>query len=323
MKIVVTTRPFCELDKTPINLLAKHGVELILPPEGRKFNKTEYANAVREAEILIAGTELLNNESLGHAKNLKLIARLGIGLDNVDFNFTNSKNILVTSTPDAPTLAVAELTLGLMLNLARMIGEADQRIKNGLWNRFIGIQISKRKIGIIGLGRVGKTLVKLLSPFDCEIFVNDINPDYDFIKKNNLNFVEKSEIYNNCDFITLHIPLTKKTINLIGENEFSMMREDAFLVNTSRGGIVNELDLEKALENKKIAGAALDVFSEEPYNVDKKSVLATFSNVILTAHMGSCSKEARVLMEVAAVESVIDYIEGRVPRRLVSEDQSC
>nr|MBP7654819.1 hypothetical protein [Candidatus Dependentiae bacterium] len=166
--------------------------------------------------------------------------------------------------------------------------------------------ISNKTIGIIGLGRIGRLLVKFLGPFNCKILVNDIKPDNDFIKKNNLFFCNKYQIYKKADIISLHIPLTPKTYNMIQLKQLQIMKNNCVLINTSRGGIINEKDLYAHLKCNSEFYAAVDVFQNEPYT----GKLCYLNNIILTPHLGSCSEQSRYLMELGAVQNIIDFYNG-------------
>jgi len=314
-KVLLTSYPFCVKNQTPLNLAKKNKLQIIGPAlkEKRKLTKSEILNYIESADAIIAGTEKYDAEILKAAKNLKIISRLGIGLDNIDFSETNLRNIAVAYTPDAPSNAVAELTIGLIICAARRILNVDIDLRNNNWNRFVGLDISEKKIGIIGLGRIGKLLVKLLKPFNCQIYVNDILPDKKFIANNNLIISSKTKIYKTCDIITLHIPLTNKTRNLITKKQLMQMKSNCILINTSRGGIINENDLYNHLTNHQDFFAAIDVFENEPYTGN----LTKLRNIILTPHLGSCSEKSRYLMELGAVQNIIDFFSGNIQENII------
>jgi D-3-phosphoglycerate dehydrogenase / 2-oxoglutarate reductase len=305
--ILLTSYPFAAKNEEPLLLLKKNNFKLIdfALKKKRKLTKEEILKYISDADGIIAGTEKYDKEILSKSNKLKIISRLGIGLDNIDFKETKKRNIYVAYTPDAPSRAVAELTLGLIINSARRINSVFEDLKTGKWNRYVGQDISNKTVGIIGLGRIGKLLVKFLQPFNCNILINDINPDYDFIKKHNLKSTTKQYIYKNSDIISLHIPLTPKTKYLITKNELLLMKQNCILINTSRGFIVNEHDLYEHLKNNKDFFAAIDVFEKEPYAGN----LIKLKNIILTPHLGSCSENSRYLMETCAVQNIIDFFQ--------------
>ena len=318
IKVLVSTFPFAKAEPRAAELIASQGWTLEFNPYGRKIAIKELKRLLPEVDALIAGTEKLDGEALEFANNLKLISRVGIGLDGIDWTEIKRRKIEVAYTPDAPTLSVAELTLGFILALSRGIVNTTINMRGRLWRRYTGAQLSGKTAGIIGLGRVGKRVVSLLKPFNCRILVNDIKPDYEFIKRNDLIFLEKKkDVYKRADFLTIHVPLTKLTRNLIKKDVLRMMKKDAFLINTSRGPVVDEKALHKALEQNQIKGAAVDVYAEEPYS----GPLTELDNIILTSHMGSCTEESRRAMEVDAAQAVVDFFTGnnlknRVPDEL-------
>ena len=306
-KVFISTVPFGDMDTTPIRLLESAGIEYLINPIGRKLTENELAEIIEEFDVLIAGTEPITKLVMERAKKLKHISRVGIGLDNVDLTFAQKKAIRVSYTPDAPTEAVSDLTIGLMLDLLRHIHISNSQMHQKKWYRFFGRRVSEVTIGLIGIGRIGSSVLRKLQGFGInEILVNDINPDLDLAKKINIRWVEKEEIYRNADVISLHLPLNHNTRNLITENELSMFKSDAILINTSRGGIVNEGDLYKVLKDGKLGGAAVDVFELEPY----VGPLQGLERCILTAHLGSMSIDCRTRMEIESTEEAIRFIKG-------------
>lgn len=317
IKVFVSTFPFGKTDPKAAELIVNQGWDLEFNPYGRKITGDELKILLTGADALIAGTEKLNAETLELADSLKLISRVGIGLDGIDWKEIKKRKIEVAYTPDAPTLSVAELTVGFMISLSRNIVQTSSSMRDKVWQRYTGRQLSGKVIGIIGLGRIGKKVSQLLNPFNCKILVNDIKPDGRFIKDNNLTLCEKKEIYKTADFITLHVPLTKLTHNLINEEVLKVMKKDSFLINDSRGYVVNEEALYNALKNHQIKGAAIDVYEKEPYS----GPLTDLNNIILTCHMGSCTEESRRLMEIGAAQAVVDYFTGKQLTNRVPDEE--
>ncbi|HEC1775382.1 phosphoglycerate dehydrogenase [Campylobacter lari] len=303
MKVFVSTHPFGETSENPLKLLSENGFSVRLNNHGRKISSQELAEDIKDAEILIAGTEKITEEVLQNAPNLKLISRVGIGLDGIDFELCHKYNIKVVYTPDAPTMAVAELCVGLILDLSRKISFTDVNLKQGIWNRHMGMLLYGKTIGIIGMGRIGKSLIKLLSSFNVSFKVCEPNPDFAFLKMYNIKLVDKEKLLRESDVVSLNLPLKKDTIDYLTLDDLEKMKKSAILINTARGGIVNEQDLFIALRDKIIAGAAVDVFEEEPY----KGKLRELDNVVLTCHMGASTIESRTDMETQAVEEAIRY----------------
>lgn len=308
-KIFISTVPFGQFDPRPIELLKQAGLEYTINPLGRKLSPEEVADLARDYDGLIAGTEHLG-QLVAAANKLKIISRVGIGLDSVPLHDCRHRGIAVTYTPDAVTNAVAELTVGGMVCISRFVLQADRAVRSGQWQRLVGRRLGESRIGIIGMGRIGNAVIRLLAGFrPIEILVNDLQDKQVAIDNISalhgigIRQAEKEEIYRSCDIISLHLPLTPLTRNLIDRSVLNQMSSGAFLVNHARGGIVNEHDLYAALQSKRIAGAAVDVFEQEPY----LGPLAELDNILLTQHMGSCSFDCRALMELQATEDVIRY----------------
>ncbi|HMV80786.1 MAG TPA: phosphoglycerate dehydrogenase [Leptospiraceae bacterium] len=311
--LFVSTYPFGRENSLPREILKKTPLKVIYNPLNRKLKPSETAELAKDADIIIAGTENLE-PLIRSSERLKFISRVGIGLDSVPLRLCKEKGIRVSYTPDAVTPAVTELTLGLILDLFRDISYCDREIRNGKWSRPVGRRIEHSVIGMLGFGRVGKGVARLLSSFrPKEVLVNDIKDIQkdilSFREKFGLNirFAEKEEIYSVSDLVTVHMPLTSETRGLVNRDVLHLFRKDAFLLNTARGEIVHENDLYDSLKNREIQGAALDVFSEEPY----KGRLRELENIILTEHIGSCSVDCRIAMERESAEEALNFFEGK------------
>ena len=317
MKIFASTHPFGEANSEPRRIIQERGIELECNPYGRKIRHEELIRHIRDKDVLIAGTERLDESVMDAAPELKLIARVGIGIDGIDFEAARKRHILVTYTPDAVTNAVAEMTVGNMISLARYIPAIDRGMHQGKWQRPIGFELRGKKIGIIGFGRIGQAVAKLLQGFSCTLYANDISPDEEISSRYDVHFVGKKVIFRECDIITLHIPETPLTRRLVNEDALSRMKKGALVINTSRGGIIDENDLYGVLTRGVLGGAALDVYETEPY---LKGDLCGLNNVILTCHSGSCSHEARYLMEMGAAREAVAFYEGNPPITPVPEE---
>ncbi len=306
-KVLITTVPFGEKNRLPVEQLDAAGVEYLINPLGRKLAEEELAEMITDYDVLIAGTEDITDFVMSKAKKLKLISRVGIGLDNVDLLAAERRGIKVSYTPDAPAPAVAELTIGFMLALLRSVHISNAQMHRGEWQRHFGRRIPEVTIGIIGTGRIGGRVLRRLQAFGSpRILVNDIRPDKNIAPELKLEWVGKEEIYRQADLISLHVPLTNQTKNMISRDELMKMKPDAMIINTSRGGIINETDLEIVLNNGHLSGAAIDVFDQEPYS----GGLAKIERCLLTSHMGSMSIDCRTRMEIEATEEVIRFLNG-------------
>jgi D-3-phosphoglycerate dehydrogenase len=319
-QVFVSTFPFGKSDPTPrLMLEAEKSIKVTYNPYPRKLTRDEIAELAKDADAIIAGTEDLSL-LIENSSKLKLIARVGIGLDSVNLAACKAKGIRVCYTPDAVTQAVAELTVGLMITVSRQIGLADKEIREGKWVRHYGKRIGESLVGLIGFGRVGKSVVRLLQPFGAKILVNDITEitsEIDYFQKRGVTIhsASKDEIFKNADIVSLHLPAYSLTKNLISKQTLSQFRKDAILINTARGELVDEQDLFLALKQGQIAGAALDVFHEEPY----LGSFCKLSNVILSQHMGSCSYDCCLAMESEATEDTLRFLKGQTLLREVPE----
>jgi len=308
-KVLITTVPFADKNTLPIDLLEREGVEYLVNPLNRKLTENELREMASDFDVIIAGTEPITSSVMDNAKKLKMISRVGIGLDSVDLLSAKEREIEVSYTPDAPAPAVAELTLGLMLTLLRSVHISNNNLHKKQWHRFFGRRLSNVTIGIVGVGRIGKKVIEHLQGFGPpRILVNDVFLDKQWSKQFNVEWTDKEQIYEEADVISLHLPLTSKTKNLICTEHLNLMKDDAILINTARGGIINEDDLYNALVSGRLGSAAIDVFTQEPYT----GKLSNVENCLLTAHMGSMSVDCRSRMEIEATEEAIRFLKGEL-----------
>ena len=307
-KVLITTVPFGEKNQLPLDLLKNAGIEYLINPHNKKLTESQLSELVSDFDVLIAGTEPITKKVLTQAPKLKLISRVGIGLDSVDLISARERGIKISYTPDAPAPAVAELTLTMMLTLLRSVHISNLKMHAGQWERIFGRRLSKITVGIIGVGRVGTHLLRCMSGFGkIHILANDIVPNRQLDKEFNLDWVSKEQIYKEADLISLHLPLTPLTKNMICYEQLFQMKKDAFIINTSRGSIINENDLHQVMIEGRLGGAAIDVFENEPY----QGKLAEIDRCLLTAHMGSMSIDCRSQMEIEATEEAVRFLTGK------------
>jgi len=317
-KVLITTVPFGDKNRLPLELLEDAEIDYLINPLNKKLTEDELAEMVTDFDVIIAGTEPITSKVMDNARNLKHISRVGIGLDSVDLLAAELRGIKVSYTPDAPAPAVAELTIGMMLTLLRSVHVSNSQMHVGQWHRFFGRRLSKVTIGIIGVGRIGKGVIKHLQGFgNPRIMVNDIEPDLQFGDQYELEWVSKERIYREADVISLHLPLTGRTKNMIRTECLRMMKEDAIILNTARGGIINEDDLYDVLQMGHLSGAAIDVFEFEPYT----GKLRDIERCLLTAHMGSMSVDCRTRMEIEATEEAVRFLTDKPLEGMVPEDE--
>lgn len=271
---------------------------------GKRFTKYELIEFLSLCDVAIVGLDHINNEILSKVSNLKAISKYGVGLDNIDLEACQNNNVKLLHTAGVNKRSVSELVLGCMLSLFRNIYITSNLLKNGTWQKSGGTQLSNKTIGIIGVGHIGKDLIKLLKPFASKILVNDIINQDDYYKENNLIEVSKEEIFKKSDVITIHTPLNDETKYLINKDSLKLMKTSSFVINTARGGIINQDDLKWALINNIIAGAAVDAYECEPPE-DKE--LISLPNLINTPHIGGNAQEAVEAMAMAAIENIIKW----------------
>jgi D-3-phosphoglycerate dehydrogenase len=312
--VLITTVPFAQNNRLPVEMLESAGIEYVINPIGRKLKEDELADMVGDFDVLVAGTEPITEKVFARAPKLKLVSRVGIGLDSVDLLAAEKRGIQVCYTPDAPAPAVAELTIGLMFSLLRSIHISNHQLHSGHWQRIFGRRITEITVGVIGTGRIGTRVLRRISAFgNPRVLVNDITPNHKLVPELKLEWVGKEEIYRNADLISLHLPLTAQTKNMIRKEHLRLMKPDALIINTSRGGIINEQDLADVMNAGHLAGAAIDVFEHEPYT----GPLASIERCLLTAHMGSMSVDCRTRMEIEATEEAVRYITGQDLKSIV------
>ncbi|OQA03205.1 MAG: Phosphonate dehydrogenase [Planctomycetes bacterium ADurb.Bin401] len=314
--IQIATYPFGNCDPKSVEVLECTDYEIRFNPLGRRLKSNEVKSVVKDATGIIAGTEPYTREVIKQCRNLRVLSRVGVGLDNVDFKACKENGVIVTYTPDAPTDGVADLTVAQIINLLRGICLSNDSVRKGFWQRIVGKSVNEVKIGVLGVGRIGKKVIQRLSSFDANIYACDLKPDYKFGEKHNLKWVNKRELFENCELITVHIPMNNSNYNCIGPKELSSMPDGAFLINTSRGPILDENALLSHLQNQHLGGAALDVFVNEPY----QGPLSEFENVIFTAHIGASANSCRIKMEYEAAQDCVRVLQGNKPLNVVTED---
>ncbi len=301
-KILITTSSFGKNDKTYLQSLNDNGFEYELNPYERKLTESEIIELIQKHQPIgmIAGVEPLNKNVLETAKKLKVISRCGIGMDSVDLETAKALDILVVNTPDAPTIPVAELTVGMILSLLRKIHRSDSRIRNSEWFRPMGNLLYGKTVGIVGCGRIGSYVAKLLEAFGCRIIGFDPFTE----NASQIEFVAIQDLLKRSDIITLHMPYSPKNKHFIDATVLNQMKKGALLINAARGGLVDEQELLGALESGQLAGAALDSFEIEPY----VGPLTELDNVLVTGHIGSYALEGRTMMERQSVENLLKHL---------------
>lgn len=296
--IITATSPSFSQNKILKDEIYKYFPSAKLNLVGKRFDKNELIEYIKDADAIIVGLEPIDDEVLSKCQNLKIISKYGVGLNNIDLEACKKRGISIGWSGGVNKLSVAEMALGFMLMFARNLYMTSNELKSGTWNKSGGFQLSGKTIGIIGVGYTGQEVVRLLQPFNCKILVNDIVNQDKYYKENNLIETSKEDIYKKSDILTIHTPHNSETDNLIGMEALEAMKNSAYVLNTARGGIINEKDLKYALQNNIIAGAAIDTYAEEP-PIDKEFL--SLPNLICTPHIGGNAKEAVEAMGKSAI----------------------
>ena len=301
--------------------LQEHGLEPIVSETcGRRMTEDELIQAWTDVYAHICGADPMTERAISSSETLKIISRIGIGSDSVDIQAATKKGVAVCVTPGAGAEAVAEHTFAMILALSRRIVEQNNLVKGGNWGKkVVGYSLYGKTLGIIGLGNIGKRLILNAAGFDMRILAYDpYYQDESFAKKNNVIYCDLDTIYRESDYISVHLPLTDETRGMISANEMSVMKNSAQIINCARGGIIDEVALYHAVKNGSISGAALDVFAEEPVNMENP--LLTLDRIIVSPHNAGTSVEGKNKVVGMAVQNVIDVYEGRCPRGLLNPE---
>lgn len=297
-----------QVDAVLNNILQKNGLHITYEPQ---ITKEDLAKKIGEFDIVIVRSRTtITADLIEKATKCKIIARVGVGLDNIDTNAAKAKNIRVINAVEGAMNAVAELVIGLMLSMAREIPRADREIRNGNWikKELMGSELAGKYLGIVGLGNIGKRLARLARSLNMNIIGYDVIPiDPEFAKEVGLIKADLETLLQSADYISLHVPLLDSTKHMINAERISKMKKTARIINTSRGGTIDENALYEAIKSGNLGGAALDVFEVEPATGNK---LATLPNVICTPHIGAQTKEAQSLAANVIAEKIIQILRG-------------
>ncbi|MBE6497708.1 MAG: phosphoglycerate dehydrogenase [Methanobrevibacter sp.] len=278
----------------------------------------ELANTIHEYNgIIVRSRTKLTADIIKKADNMKIIARAGVGVDNIDLDAATEKGIMVVNSPESTSVTVAEHTMGLILSMARKISIADKSVKEGKWEKknFMGVELRNKTLGVIGMGRIGSQVVNRCKAFGMDAMAYDPYLPEEVAKQMGVDLTDLDTVLKNSDFITIHVPLTPETKHSISTEQFEIMKDGAYIVNCARGGIIDEEALYDALVNNKIGGAALDVYEEEP---PKDSKLFELDNIVLTPHIAASTKEAQRDAAIIVADEIIDLANGKNPRNVLN-----
>jgi D-3-phosphoglycerate dehydrogenase len=302
MRIAITTSSFAEFSREPLDLLAAAGCEVVLNTLGRKLKPEETITLLTGCAGVVAGTETYDSAVFAALPGLRAVSRCGVGMDSVDQAAARARGVKVLNTPLGPTRAVAELTVGLALDLLRQVTRMDRELRGGAWKKRMGSLLAGKKVGVVGFGRIGQATAELFAGLGCEIGYADVHP------------IAACPLYARCldlpellawaDIVTLHCSKPASGCFVLGEAELSAMRPGSWLINCGRGGLVDEEALFRALTSGRLAGAAVDCFGAEPY----AGPLSGLDTAVLTPHIGSYAREGRAQMEADAVKNLLEAL---------------
>ena len=302
--------------------VAKEAIEKLKEKHEVVFKELRGEDLIKEIgnydALMVRSATKVTADVIKAGKNLKVIGRAGIGVDNIDVEEATKHGIYVVNAPGGSTRSVAELSIALMFALARKITKADATMKAGEWakKRLKGIELMGKKLGLIGSGRIAQEVAKIANCLGMHVMVYSPHCTEEKAKSMNAELKSMEEIFEQADFVSLHVPLTDETRHMINEKLLRKMKKNAFLINCSRGGVVDEEALYKVLKEGVIAGAAIDVYENEPY----KGKLQELDNVILTPHIGASTKEGQIRAGVICAEQIIKVLDGKEPDYWVNRE---
>lgn len=299
-KVVVTSRSFSRNQLLRQELLKRYA-HVTFNEDGLRLEGVDLVNFLSSHDKAITALEKIDDFILSQLPRLKVIGKYGVGLDMIDVGAMRKYGVRLGWVGGVNRRSVAELVIAFAISILRHIPTARDEVLGGTWRQHVGGLLSGRTVGIIGCGSVGKDLVGLLQPFNCPILVNDIVDYGDFYNEFNIESVSLEDLLSRADVVTLHIPLDQSTSGLINKRRIALMKSSSILINTARGGLVDELALKLALINKEIAGAAFDVFSQEP---PQDNELLNLPNFLATPHIGGSAEEAILAMGMSAINGL-------------------
>jgi D-3-phosphoglycerate dehydrogenase / 2-oxoglutarate reductase len=314
-QVLVTARLFGYLSDSAFEPFKRAGIRVVDNPcRGRMPTEQQLIELLSDVDGIIPGNEKMSAKVLACAPRLKVISRFGTGIDNIDLQAAADRGIVVTRVPEVNGDAVADMTFGLLLSIARQIPVLREKVRTGQWPLVVGSSVYGKTLGIIGLGHIGKKVASRAAGFGMTLLAHEPNPDYAFVQEHHIGLTSLEDLLAASDFVTLHCPLTPETRHTIGEREISLMKPTAFIINASRGGVIDEQSLYQCLKSGRIAGAAVDVFEKEPA---ENSPLPSLDNFIGTPHIAFCTTDVLARMEGIAAQNMIDVLAGKLPEHTV------
>lgn len=317
-RVLITARSVVEVGAEPLARLRQASVEIIQTSGERPLRDAELAELVGAIDGIIAGVDQVGPLTLqGGVPRLKVVARNGVGIDTVDVSTATHLGIVVTNAPGVSTEGVADLVFGLMIDVARHLVEADRSVRDGRWARVLGTELYGNCLGLVGFGRIAQAVARRAGGFEMRVLAVDTAPDEAAARRLGVQLTSLDAVLAEGDFVSIHVPLAEDTRQLIGEPQLRRMRPTAYLINTARGGIVDEAALARALQEGWIAGAACDVFEQEP---PVGSPLLSAPRLLLTPHIGAHTTEAAMHGAAVAVENLLTALRGERPPNEVNPE---
>lgn len=298
--------------------LAQEGIETVYSHWHGNRTEEELIGALQGIDGVIVAGDRFTARVIRAADRLKVISRTGVGYDSIDVRAATERGIAVCNTPGVNRHAVAEYTFGLILSCARRLPENLAEVRNGGWTRHEGRDLAGSTLGIIGLGTIGKEVAQRARAFEMRVLAYDLHQDLQFAEEHQVSYVSLEQLLSESDYVSIHVFLDDKSFHLIDAEQLALMKPTAYLINTARGGVVNSEALYRALRDRRIAGAALDVFEQEPLPAD--SPLRGLDNLYMSPHAGGVTKDARALSGMNAAENVIRILRGERPLHIVNPE---
>jgi D-3-phosphoglycerate dehydrogenase len=307
-KVLITSRSFGSISSKPVDILEAAGLEVV--HKGKDFNQEEFERIAPEFDALIIGAHEFPEEVMAKCDHMQIICKHGAGLDNIHLDAAKTQGITVCNAPGTNSNAVADLAMGFMLACARKVLIADRNVHAGTWKTVTGVDVYAKTLGLFGFGAIAKNVARRAHGFSMKVmaydpYIKELPEEF----RDYVTLCDKEDIIRECDFLSVHMPLTEETRDMVSAKEMAAMKEGSIIINTARGGIVNEKDLYEAVSSGHIAAAALDVSEKEPMAEDNP--LRTLENVIITPHIGMYSKEAIEAVSVICAENVAAKMQGK------------
>lgn len=314
-QVAITTEPLYHADGPHLDILKRAGFEIVYPSQREVFTEDDTIRAIGTAEAVLAGGEPYSRRVLSQLPRLRVISRMGVGYDRVDVAAVSERNIVLTITPAGNHEAVAEHTLALLLALTRSIVKNDRDARQGIWGKPRLVPLRGQTLGIVGLGRIGRSVAHRARSFGLRILATDVVCNGEAARQLGIEFVDLDTLLSQSDFVTLHVPLLPETARLIDRRRLERMKPGSYLINTARGGLVVEEDLLQALNTGHLAGAGFDALADEPPPADHPFL--SLDNVVISPHVAASDSRAVVDMAVGAAQNIVDLYRGKWPAESV------